>query len=150
MERSNVKNERTNIPISFGNETFWYRSWICLIENRLFGFGPELALLDQIEVIFFDRTNSETNSNFWFHFYSISKGLWNVCSFTVLTLLVESHFSWERSCQRLMKRICNVTVIHTKISLNSIFFHYPFTRKVRWMTKCTHKECLWKTFKIYE
>ncbi len=29
-------------------KTFWYRSHICLIENRLFRFGPESALLDQI------------------------------------------------------------------------------------------------------
>ncbi len=46
---SNVKNGKTNIPISFGNETktFWYCSRISLIENRLFPFGPESALLDK-------------------------------------------------------------------------------------------------------
>ncbi len=52
---SNVKNERTNVPnfrYHFGNETkmFWYRSQICHVENRLFRFGPESALLDQIEM----------------------------------------------------------------------------------------------------
>ncbi len=54
----------------FGNETktFWYRSRICLIENRLLRFGPESALLDQIEKISFDKTNSRTKSNmFCFH-----------------------------------------------------------------------------------
>jgi hypothetical protein len=47
-----------------GNEskTFWYLSQICFIDNRLFRFGPESALLDQIEVISFDKTNSGTNS----------------------------------------------------------------------------------------
>jgi hypothetical protein len=42
----------------FGNETktFWYRSriWICLVENRLFRFGPESVLLEQIDMISFD------------------------------------------------------------------------------------------------
>jgi hypothetical protein len=35
----------------FGHEikTFWYRSRISLIENRLFRFDPESALLGQIE-----------------------------------------------------------------------------------------------------
>ncbi len=54
---SNVKNERTNVSISLGNETktFWYRSRICLVENRLFRFSPESALLDQIEMILVGR-----------------------------------------------------------------------------------------------
>jgi hypothetical protein len=62
---NNVKNKRTNVPILFWNETktFWCRSRICLIENRLFRFGPESALLDQIEMISFDKTNSGTNLN---------------------------------------------------------------------------------------
>ncbi len=64
-QTSNVQNERTNVLISFWNEskTFWYRSRICLIENRLFRFGPESALLDQIEMISFGKTSSETNTN---------------------------------------------------------------------------------------
>ncbi len=35
----------------FGNETnkFWYRSQISLVENRLFQFCPESALLGKIE-----------------------------------------------------------------------------------------------------
>ncbi len=47
----------------FRNETntFWYRSRICLVENRLFGFCPESALLDQIERIPFDGAGSGTN-----------------------------------------------------------------------------------------
>ena len=44
------------------NQTFWYRSLICLIENRLFRFNPESALLDQIKIISFDKTNPGTNS----------------------------------------------------------------------------------------
>ncbi len=61
----NVKNKRTNDPISFRKETktFWYRPRIFLIDNRLLLFGPESALLDQIEMISFDKTNSGTNSN---------------------------------------------------------------------------------------
>jgi hypothetical protein len=48
----------------FGNEnkTFWYRSRISLIENRLFRFSLESALLGQIERISFDNTNSGDNS----------------------------------------------------------------------------------------
>jgi hypothetical protein len=48
-----------------GNETktFWYRSRICLDENSLFPFGPESALLDQIEMCSFDGADSRTNSN---------------------------------------------------------------------------------------
>ncbi len=59
-------------------KTFWYRSEICLIENSLFRFGPVSALLDQIQ---------ERTQMFWFHSYQILERLWNVCSFTVLTLL---------------------------------------------------------------
>jgi hypothetical protein len=48
----------------FGNETtFWYRSRICLVENRWFRFGPESALLDHIEMISFDGSDSGTNSD---------------------------------------------------------------------------------------
>jgi hypothetical protein len=49
----------------FGNETktFWYRSRICLVENRLFPFGQEYALLDQIEMFSFDGANWGTNSD---------------------------------------------------------------------------------------
>jgi hypothetical protein len=65
----------------FGNETktLWYRSRICLIENRLFRFGPESALLDQIEMTSFDKTRQirERTQTFWFHSYKISERLWN-------------------------------------------------------------------------
>jgi hypothetical protein len=74
----------------FGNETnmFWYRSQISLIENRLYRFCPESALLGQIERISFDKTISGKNS-IVFCFIPIKtfvELLWNVCAFTVLTL----------------------------------------------------------------
>jgi hypothetical protein len=49
----------------FGNETktFWYCSRLFLVENRLFRFGPESVLLDQVEMISFDVAESGTNSN---------------------------------------------------------------------------------------
>jgi hypothetical protein len=77
----------------FWNETktFLYRSQICLIENKSFRFGPESALLDQIEMISFDKTNSGTNSNVLVSFRldigTFVERLWNIYSFTVLTLL---------------------------------------------------------------
>jgi hypothetical protein len=76
-----------------GNETktFWYRSQICLVENRLYRFGPESALLDQIEMISLDGADSGTNSGVLVSFLldvgTFVERLWNVCSFTVLTLL---------------------------------------------------------------
>jgi hypothetical protein len=78
----------------FGNETktFCYRSRICLIETRLFRFGPESALLDQIVMLSFDKTYSGTNSNvmasFILNIGTFVERLWNVCFFTVLTLLI--------------------------------------------------------------
>ncbi len=53
----------------FGNETktFWYRSRICLVENRLFQFGPEYVLLGQIDMISFDGTDSVMKTTFWIH-----------------------------------------------------------------------------------
>jgi hypothetical protein len=64
----------------FWNETnmFLYHSRICLTENRFFRFGPESALLDQIEMISFDKTIRERTQTFWFHSYEISESLWNV------------------------------------------------------------------------
>jgi hypothetical protein len=49
----------------FGNKTktFSYRSRICLVENRLFRFSPESALLDQIEMISLDWADSGTTSD---------------------------------------------------------------------------------------
>jgi hypothetical protein len=48
----------------FGNETktFWYRSQIFLVENRLFRFGPESVLLDQIDMISFDGAGLGTKT----------------------------------------------------------------------------------------
>jgi hypothetical protein len=74
----------------FGNKTksLWYRSRICLVENRLFRFGPESALWDQIEMISFIVADSGRNSDVtWFHSCWMSERLWNFCSFTGLTLL---------------------------------------------------------------
>jgi hypothetical protein len=42
-------------------KTFWYRPRICLIENRLFRFGPESAPLEQIKLSLSIRKNSGTN-----------------------------------------------------------------------------------------
>jgi hypothetical protein len=59
---------------------------MCLVENRLFRFGPESALLDQMEMISFDGADSGTNSDVLVSFL-LNVGWWNVCSFNVLTLL---------------------------------------------------------------
>ncbi len=80
----------------FGSETktFWYRSQICLVENRLFQFGPESAPLDQIEMISFEGADWGTNSDVLVSFLldvgKFAERLWNVCSFTILTLLDSS------------------------------------------------------------
>jgi hypothetical protein len=102
---SNVKNERTNALVvmsktkgqmlryRFGNETktFWYHSRICLVENRLFRFCPDSALLRQIERIYFDGAGSGTNSDVLVSFLldvgTFVERLWNVCSFIVSTLV---------------------------------------------------------------
>jgi hypothetical protein len=61
------------------------------IKNRLLRFGPESAILDQIEKISFAKINSGTNSKVLITFLldigTFVERLWNVCSFTVLTLL---------------------------------------------------------------
>ncbi len=91
---SNVKYERTKFRYPFGNETktFWYRFRICLVENRLFRFVPESALLDQTEMFPFDGTNSGMNSDVLVSFLldvaTLVERLWNVVSFTVFTLLL--------------------------------------------------------------
>ncbi len=85
-------------------KTFWYRSRICLNENRLFRFGPESAFLDQIEMITFDKTNSGTNSNvlvlFLLYIGTFVERLRNVGSFTVLTLHTTLTMSWVCSFPR--------------------------------------------------
>jgi hypothetical protein len=48
---------KRNVLVSFPT------SRLCLVENRLFRFGPESALLDQIEMISFDGADSGTNSD---------------------------------------------------------------------------------------
>jgi|688.fasta_scaffold1494906_1 hypothetical protein len=93
----NVKNERTNVSISFWNETktFWYRFRICFIENRLFRFGLASALLDQIEMISFDKTNSGTNSNvlvsFRLDIKTFLERLFLYC-FDITRMKTEAHF----------------------------------------------------------
>jgi hypothetical protein len=82
----------------FGNETkkFCYRSRICLIENRLFRFGPESALPDQIEMCSFDGADSGTNSDVLVSFLidvgifcgTFVERLWNVCGTFVERLLL--------------------------------------------------------------
>ncbi len=90
---SNVKNERANVRISF-----WKRNQNVLVAfpnlsfyNKLFQFGPESAPLYQKEMISFNETNSGTNSkvlvSFLLDIGTFVECLWNVCSFTVLTLL---------------------------------------------------------------
>ncbi len=44
-------------------QTFQYRFVICLVEKRLFRFGPESALREQIEMCSFDGADSGTNSD---------------------------------------------------------------------------------------
>jgi hypothetical protein len=71
----------------FGNETktFWYGSRICVVEKRLFRFGPDSVLLDQIDMISFDEADSGMKTQtFWLHSCQMPERL----SFTVLTLLL--------------------------------------------------------------
>ncbi len=108
---NNVKNERTNVPISFGNETktIWCRSRICLVENRLFRFGPESALLDQTEISF-DGADSGTNSDVLVSFLldveTFDEQWWNVCSFTVLTLLLTVCLQGESTSVECRHQLC--------------------------------------------
>jgi hypothetical protein len=53
---------------------FWYRSRICLLENILFRFCPESALLDQIEIISFDGADSGANSDILVSFLLVLDG----------------------------------------------------------------------------
>jgi hypothetical protein len=95
--------QQTKRPYIVWNETkiFWYRSRIYLIENRLFRFGPETALLNQIEMISFDKKCRERTQTCWFHSNWILEHMWNVCSFTFLTLLL----SRGGSCKRFTERV---------------------------------------------
>jgi hypothetical protein len=82
---SNTKGQ--TLRYCFGNETktFWYHSRI---------YGLESALLDQTEICSFDVADSGTNSDVLVSFLldvgTFVKHLSNVCSFTVLTLLISS------------------------------------------------------------
>jgi hypothetical protein len=74
----------------FGNETktFWYHSWICLVVNRLFQFGPESSVMDQIEMCSFDGADLGANSDVLVSFLldvgTFMEHLWNVCFFSLL------------------------------------------------------------------
>ncbi len=61
---------------------FWYRSRICLVENRVFQFGPASVLLDKIEMISFEGADLGTNSDFMVSFLldvgTFVERLWNV------------------------------------------------------------------------
>jgi hypothetical protein len=79
------KTKRQKFLYRLGNETkaFWYRSRICQVENRFFRFGPESALLDQIEMCSYDGADSGTNSDVLVSFLldvgTFVERLWNVC-----------------------------------------------------------------------
>ncbi len=100
---SNVKNERTKVPNE--TKTFWYRSKISLIDNRLFQFGPESAHLDKIEMISFDK-NSGKNSNVLVSFLYIGTFVGrlfhyffdNTCT-VVSTSPKANPFAWQSSLQ---------------------------------------------------
>ncbi len=91
----------------FRNETktFWYRSRICLVENRLFRFGPKSALLDQIEMISFDGADSGTNSDVLVSFLlndgTFVERLLNVCPLLFL------HYYQQR-----LQQICLLCQLH--------------------------------------
>ncbi len=70
----------------FGNETktFWYHYRICLLENRLFRFGPKSVLLDQIDNDLFrwgrfGNYNSDILVSFLLEVGTFVERLWNVC-----------------------------------------------------------------------
>ncbi len=83
-----LKTEGQTFRYRFGNETktFWYRSRICLVENRLFRSGLESALLDQIEMCSFDGADSGTNSDILVSF--MLRRCRNVCGMFVERLLL--------------------------------------------------------------
>jgi hypothetical protein len=95
IEMSKTKGHTFRYRFGSENKTFWYRSRICLVENRLFRFGPESALLDQIEMNSFDGADSGANSDITVWFYSLDVGtfverLWNVCGTFVERLFLYS------------------------------------------------------------
>jgi hypothetical protein len=69
----------------FENEAKTYRSRICLVENRLFRYGPESVLLNQIDMTSFDGADSKMKTQtFWFNSCWMLEHLWNVCGTFVL------------------------------------------------------------------
>jgi hypothetical protein len=84
---SKRKDKRSDIVLERNQKTFWYRSQICFIENRWFRYGPESALLDQIEMISFNETNSGTFVELlWNVCGTFVERLWNICRTFVLLL----------------------------------------------------------------
>ncbi len=63
--------------------------------NRLFWFGPESALLDQIEMCSIDGADSGANSDVLVSFLldvgTFVERLWNVCPFTVFDITSLDH-----------------------------------------------------------
>ncbi len=57
------KDKRSDIVFKTKPKRFGIVPELVFQKNRLFRFGPESALLDQIEMISFEKTNSGTNSN---------------------------------------------------------------------------------------
>jgi hypothetical protein len=94
---------------------FWYRSQICLIENRWFRFGPESALLDQIEIIAFNKTKFEKELK-PFGFIPIRyrnvcgafvEHLWNICG-TFVERLWNVCGTFVERLWKIVERLMNV------------------------------------------
>jgi hypothetical protein len=89
---SNVENERTNMPVSFPNFSYW---------EQIVSFFSRSAPLGQIERISFNKTNLGKNSffvSFLLDFGTYVECLGNVYSFTVFTLLILGHALWTEKC----------------------------------------------------
>jgi hypothetical protein len=82
---SKRKDKRSDIVLETKPKRFGIVPEFFLIENRLFRFGPESALLDHIERISFDNTNSWKNSVV---FCFIPFRYWSVCGTIVERLLL--------------------------------------------------------------
>ncbi len=81
LAQSKTKGQTVRFRFKNETKTFWYRSRICLDENRLFRFGPESALLDKVEISSFDgagvqllllqiNSTNSSSSGYFFSFFS--------------------------------------------------------------------------------
>jgi hypothetical protein len=111
----------------FGNETktFWYRSQISLVENRLFQFCPESALLGEISPSI--RQIREKINRFFVSFLLDIGSLWTVCSFTVLTLLRMEFFFLSHSTVPVSSQtyIFMINIVLYACTVDSFFFKKP-------------------------